>query len=1665
MATDTPSDGGGDALDNLAGVVVVGTAIDVSGLKRQSRTKLRQVAEAAGGAAGGAMGKAMGDAAAAGAEAGGARAARQFRRRGRFAKEGEGAGDEFGKGVGEGADKAINRGPLSGDRVAERYTRAMERVLRNRQAEIRAAQAGYLMTPKQAEEAGLEAARAYDRAILRGMGRLREGRTTGRGRTAMGRDATARMAETFILPRPNPARSQRDGEAVAQRYIAGLRRRLDADAARIKADLLDNLISPREAERRGREAGEKYQRALLRSMRRMQAEGRLSSGAASAFGSAMIDTRAFGEEIGKLGGAPGIFSRIAQSAKTWIAGVFVAALFAAAGALRGLISTLEDAKERITAGLRLEAASKLYGVPLKDLKRLAGEAREEFELTAGQAANLATQVGKIAGRAQESARAQDLLNAAMDLGAANGLTLAEIVDSLDQTYRGMDDGLNKLGLSDPSQIFKEFAKAAGTTADKLSDAQKQQAMMNAIIAAGARVQGQYSRQMQGDIGTLQQFENRIKGNREEIGLRFLPIAAEMAQRLNGPMAGAVRLITSLLDHLTSSLDRVIRKMHEMGVAAARIAPYEAERSIREGREQQDRLRPDMARLAERVGIETGTDWGLDWPIHGGGTVRGGHYDMNEINRARERARAVERYWENIARNGRVPGSRAPDLDQARAMAPVNPGNERGTEALIRRASQGDRAAATRLLSDAQNYRMATDELHSAVTAYVATGSRIADLEADMPRLVANAQLQEQLDDVNRATDALLRTAEQAAAAKGVTGEAWARLTEQQRVAHLSDADRARFTDLRTRADALDVQINGPAPAAPTTPTAPAEISTEAKGARQALRELVAELQTVAQFRNAVGEPFRTLEEVPAQLRGAITEIVSLEREIAEVEDKIRKSGQGADPAVQRHLAALRGLVGQRRESAQKLRDELATNGELISDSARQVRDGLSDAAAGFRMLQATGLGRDAPEAMVQMVGEVVRLDEQLVKARRDMAALAREGQQPPPGTLEWVAHLESQRSEAVAVLATFKQLRDVLQDLPGLTADQFQGMDPSEMEAMTAILRTQAANLRLVREAEERLFNARQQHGTTSRQAKEAERDLIEVRKEARRALYALIMAVRASTLSTQEQARFIALLRGEIEKLEGTAEKTANDFDAIFTAAMSVVRSLAAVGNELEVLNEKQVKVIEGFAEMAENAIKFAASVKTGNVPGAIQAGIGFIEGAIKFHQGLTGESEAQMALRGALTDLRESIDALNETIISDRSTREVAEDRQELSAAGRILAGDEDRMARYAPTRRGSLADLAVEMGLADAGASKAAQIEALRRWAEEIDAAYGSNLAWFVENSRPNELMAGILSLEHQLGRELGEMGGFGSDVAGVLAAINYELDILGNSDAAEGIRRKTQALLASANNLGEFVDEFTELAGLDLSTVAGQARRDEIVRAMLARMQAGQTGSHINFGDMTPDQFRELLAEWARAEAGDGSGETNSEVVNRSVTEVTGNRLVGWLATIAHYARRMYEFLTGDVGPGPELSPGGAGPTDTGGSAPAGPTASVSFIPPAASPLDSVGGGGGALLSPLAALAAESARVLAAPHVLAALAASMPRGERGGAAGTVIHADVTVALSVTGEAVTSQPEHVGERMGVGIRRGLGDLADEALGERRLQQMRSSGNGHAFSRSVRK
>jgi hypothetical protein len=209
-----------------------------------------------------------------------------------------------------------------------------------------------------------------------------------------------------------------------------------------------------------------------------------------------------------------------------------AALSKAVQAIGEFVMESIDAYDRYASSQnKMAAQSKLTGVSLADLKAMAKTAREEFNLGSVVANDAATTVAKYASRAGDATQANKLLAAALDLGAASGLTAAESMDALEQGLRGQDEGFDKLLGKNPSALWKEYADANGLAVGKMTDTQKRMAELTAVVDAGNIVQGSYNERIASGSGQTEAMSNQMDNAKVAFGAAIEPLRIFIVQGL------------------------------------------------------------------------------------------------------------------------------------------------------------------------------------------------------------------------------------------------------------------------------------------------------------------------------------------------------------------------------------------------------------------------------------------------------------------------------------------------------------------------------------------------------------------------------------------------------------------------------------------------------------------------------------------------------------------------------------------------------------------------------------------------------------------------------------------------------------------------------------------------------------------------------------------------------------------------------------------------------------------------------------------------------------------------------------------------------------------------------------------------------------------------------
>jgi uncharacterized protein YjbJ (UPF0337 family) len=181
---------------------------------------------------------------------------------------------------------------------------------------------------------------------------------------------------------------------------------------------------------------------------------------------------------------------------------------------------------------RLEAQSKLTGIPIAELTRLQKLARTEFQLGETTAADAASMVGRYASAAGDASKAQELMSASLKLGRAQGLSAAEAIEAMNMGLRGQDEGFDKLlNGKNPSVLWKEYAEANGLAVGKMTDAQKKMAELSAVIEAASKLGDDHNESMLTGARQSQLLSNAITEQKVATGKAIEPLRTLVLQGL------------------------------------------------------------------------------------------------------------------------------------------------------------------------------------------------------------------------------------------------------------------------------------------------------------------------------------------------------------------------------------------------------------------------------------------------------------------------------------------------------------------------------------------------------------------------------------------------------------------------------------------------------------------------------------------------------------------------------------------------------------------------------------------------------------------------------------------------------------------------------------------------------------------------------------------------------------------------------------------------------------------------------------------------------------------------------------------------------------------------------------------------------------------------------
>lgn len=273
----------------------------------------------------------------------------------------------------------------------------------------------------------------------------------------------------------------------------------------------------------------------------------------------VIDGKEANVSLGQLSGALQQTEKTAKSSFDRI-GDFSQKVFFIWEGFKRLAGPMKDmirqANELEASNRKLAATSKLTGANLDELQKVANQSKTQFQLSTQQANEFTIQLTKLGQKAGDTSKTADAVGRLLDLAAAQGLDASQAMTAIQQAILGIDEGTDKLFQKNPSVIYAEYAKQIGTTAGRLNDQQKAQALLNAVMDDGMKVQGEYAK-----------FLDSAAGKQALAATRAEELQAKLGTLINQIWVPMLELATPLIQFFTN-LETGTQKMIIVTIAFA-----------------------------------------------------------------------------------------------------------------------------------------------------------------------------------------------------------------------------------------------------------------------------------------------------------------------------------------------------------------------------------------------------------------------------------------------------------------------------------------------------------------------------------------------------------------------------------------------------------------------------------------------------------------------------------------------------------------------------------------------------------------------------------------------------------------------------------------------------------------------------------------------------------------------------------------------------------------------------------------------------------------------------------------------------------------------------------------------------------------------------------------
>jgi head-tail adaptor len=218
-----------------------------------------------------------------------------------------------------------------------------------------------------------------------------------------------------------------------------------------------------------------------------------------------------------LRGSAGVSNSATSSMIPGISAVTAAWGLAGAAAIKYGKDIIQASNDAAAANRQITSSATGAGIVYSQAADGARKLGEQLAISNSEAQKTYSSLITLTKNSGQTGQLNTISQRFADVAAAKGLKGEDISTLVSQLVSGQDEALNRLGLKDPSGLYKDYAASVGRTTDSLSEMEKAQIRVNAVVKLGEQNAGAAAERLKDADGQMATATKRLEDLYAQIG--------------------------------------------------------------------------------------------------------------------------------------------------------------------------------------------------------------------------------------------------------------------------------------------------------------------------------------------------------------------------------------------------------------------------------------------------------------------------------------------------------------------------------------------------------------------------------------------------------------------------------------------------------------------------------------------------------------------------------------------------------------------------------------------------------------------------------------------------------------------------------------------------------------------------------------------------------------------------------------------------------------------------------------------------------------------------------------------------------------------------------------------------------------------------------------------